>query len=191
VVLQLLTAVVIGHSVQGRPIRAYETGDPRAATTVLVVGSIHGNERAGVPLAFRLARTHPAFDLWVVPTLNPDSTARGNARGVDLNRDFGANTQPETRAAEALIRRIRPDVTIWFHQHENRVRAWNGSRAAARRVARLAGMRYATVRWPHGAATAWQNTRLHETSFTVELPAGSLAPAQLAKLARAVLALAS
>jgi murein peptide amidase A len=190
VVLQLLTAVVIGHSVQGRPLRAYEVGEPASATKVLVVGCIHGNERAGIPVARRLSRTHPSFDLWLLPDLNPDSRARANARGVDLNRDFTAHSQPETRAAEALIRRVQPTITIWFHQHENRVRAWGRSRAVARRFARLAHMSYASVVWPAGAATRWQNG-LGETSFVVELPAGPLAPRAVERVARAVLALAS
>jgi protein MpaA len=58
-----------------------------------VVGCIHGNERAGISIATYLIRSKlPAqIDLWIVPSLNPDGVARrtrGNARGVDLNRNF-------------------------------------------------------------------------------------------------------
>jgi protein MpaA len=193
-VLHVVAALVIGHSVQGRPIRAYETGDPASPTKVLVVGCIHGNEGAGIPVTERLARTHPSFDLWTIPLANPDGClhdTRFNANDVDLNRDFKERTQPETRALVRFILRIRPTITIWFHQHQNWVRAWDGSRATAQRFARLAGMRYRTLLWPNGAATQWQNLRLHETSFVVELPAGSLSTAQVSRLARAVLALAS
>src|SRR5436190_10677433 len=38
---------VIGHSVEGRPIRAYVVGDPSAPRHILVVGCVHGNETAG------------------------------------------------------------------------------------------------------------------------------------------------
>src|SRR6476620_5995769 len=74
--------VVLGRSLDGRPIRAVEVGD-RTGTRVLVVGCIHGNECAGVAIASRLERTSPhGVDLWIVPVLNPDGRAagtRGNA----------------------------------------------------------------------------------------------------------------
>jgi murein peptide amidase A len=189
-VLHVVAAVVIGHSVQGRPLRAYEVGDRKSGEKILVVGCIHGDERAGIPVVTRLERAHPSFDLWLVPDLNPDSRVRTNANGVDLNRDFAMRTQPETRALVALVRRVRPTITIFYH-HQNLVRAWGRSRAVARRFARLAGMRYRSLVWPPGAATRWQNRVLHETSFVVELPAGRLAPSAVTRLARAVLRLAS
>lgn len=114
----------------------------------------------------------------VLPTLNPDGLAagtRGNARGVDLNRDFYARTQPETRYAISLIRRVRPRVTIWFHQPERRVRAWGPSRAVARRFASFLDgvLRYASVPWPAGSAPNWQNHAFpRDSSFVVELPPG-------------------
>jgi protein MpaA len=187
----LAAVVVIGHSVHGQPIQAWhlEGAGPR----VLAVGCIHGNECSGIDIVDALARTHPREDLWLVPDLNPDGRAartRGNARGVDLNRSFPNGREPETRAAVALIRRIHPAVTIWFHQAEDRVRGWGRSKEVARRYARLAGMRYATVPWPTGAATRWQNTALGERSFVVELPRERLTPWQLDRHVRACLRIA-
>ena len=43
--------IVVGRSEQGRPIVAWETGDPNARRRVLVVGCIHGNEPAGIAIA--------------------------------------------------------------------------------------------------------------------------------------------
>src|SRR5690242_5972548 len=37
----------IGHSVRDRPIRAYHLGEP-GKTTAVVIGSMHGNEKAGL-----------------------------------------------------------------------------------------------------------------------------------------------
>ena len=71
------------------------------------------------------------------------------------------------------------------------MRAWGRSEAVARRYARLAGMRYASVRWPSGAATRWQNLALGEKSFVVELPAEGLDPWQIAAQVRAVLGVAA
>ena len=141
-----------------------------------------------------LLRTHPREDLWLLPNLNPDGydvRRRGNANGVDLNRTFLNGRQPETRVAVALIKRLHPDVTIWFHQAEDRVRAWGGSEAVARRYARLSGMTYASLPWPSGAATRWQNTALHERSFVVELPGEGLSPWQIQAQVRAVLGVAT
>jgi protein MpaA len=187
----LAAAAVVGQSLQHRPIQLLHVRG--AGPRVLVVGCVHGNECAGLAVVRALERTHPHEDLWLLPNLDPDGyhvRRRGNARGVDLNRTFPAGRQPETRVAVAVIRRLRPDVTIWFHQAEDRVRAWGMSRAVARRYARLSGMPYASVAWPRGAATRWQNTMLRERSFVVELPAGDLAPRQVAAHVRACLRVA-
>ena len=189
--------IMYGRSEDGRPIRAVELGF-RDRTSVLVVGCIHGNECAGTAVVRRLqALPPPDFDLWVVPNLNPDGSARGireNARGVDLNRNFTGRrrlSEAESRFAARLIRRVRPRVTIWFHQHENRVRAWERSIPDGRRYAELARMRFDTVRWPAGSAPNWQNDRFPGTSsFVVELPAGPLSPEEVARQVRAILQVA-
>jgi murein endopeptidase len=203
--------VRIGRSVRDRPIMAVRAGDVGSESKALVVGCIHGNECAGTAVTRILARSSPPVDLWVVSNLNPDGFALGrrqNARGVDLNRNFPSEwraggrrwdaeyagprplSEPETRAAARLIRRLRPSVTIWFHQPQALVRAWGQSRPAARQYARLAGMRFRAIRWPRGTAPNWQNHRFPGTSsFVVELPAGPLTPADANRHARAVLAL--
>src|SRR5579862_8867242 len=138
--------VVLGRSVDGRPIVAVETGDWDASRRALVVGCIHGNEQAGIAIARRLARQTPPteLDLWIIPVLNPDGVAadsRGNADGVDLNRNFpwrwrpltGAYysgphplSEPETKVASRLISTLNPQVSIWFHQHLDVVDASGG-----------------------------------------------------------------
>ena len=184
----------LGRSLEGRPIRAWRTGDPRSPRRVLVVGCIHGDECAGMRVTQWLldGSRSPDIDLWIVDDLNPDGhrrRQRGNARGVDLNRDFLAATQRETRIARKLILRLRPDVTIWFHQPQGLVRAWGPSRRAARRYARLAGLPYRSLAWPPGSASRWQNG-LGQISFVVELAAGDLAAGAARRHAAAVLALA-
>jgi len=184
----------LGRSWEGRAIEVVRAGDPGSPHRILVVGCIHGNECAGMAVTRRLARLgrEAAIDLWVLQNLNPDGLAhgtRGNARGVDLNRDFDAFSQRESRIARNLIRRIGPDVTIWFHQPQAVVRGWGRSRAAARRYARLARERYRSLEWPRGAATRWQNG-LGQTAFVVELPPGPLASASARRHVEAILRLA-
>ena len=159
----------LGRSYEGRPIHVvHVAGDgPR----ILVVGCIHGDECEGIEVTQAARALAASADLWLVHQLNPDGYARRsrtNARGVDLNRDFLAATQRETRIARKLILRLRPDVTIWFHQPQAVVRAWGPSRAIARRYARLAGVPYRRWEWPPGSASRWQNG-LGQISFVVEL----------------------
>jgi protein MpaA len=200
---------VLGHSAQGRPIRALELRGSAARTTVLVVGCIHGNECAGLAAVRLLERLRrPELDLWIVPDLNPDGHALGqrqNAHGVDLNRNFPSGwrpgprgleypgpqplSEPESRAAHALVLRIRPQLTVWFHQPQNLVRAWGRSIPAARVYSRASGLRFAPIRWPNGTGPNWQNHRFPGCpAFVVELPPGSLGATAARAQMRGVLA---
>ena len=186
---------LVGESTRGQPIRAFTLGSGRPR--LLVVGSVHGNEPAGTVVATRLLHgERPARgSLWVVQDLNPDGHAakrRRNARGVDLNRNFppASASERETRIAMRLIRSLRPDVTIWFHQPQGRVRARGPSVAIARRYARLAGMRFRRLPWPPGAATAWQHSAFPDSrAFVVELRPGELGIREAGRYARAALRL--
>ena len=205
--------MTIGRSVRGRAIRAVELRASGARRTVLVVGCIHGTEPEGMRVVALLRRrTIPGVDLWLVPVINPDGLAagtRGNADGVDLNRNFPAMwkrianpgspqwsgprplSEPEARAGRSLILRIRPALTIWFHQPQSVVRAWGPSIPAARRLARLAAFPFRALPWPNGSAPNWQNHRFPgDPSFVVELPPGRLDSASALRWARAVRALA-
>jgi protein MpaA len=202
----------LGRSYEDREIIAIRAGDPKGPR-VLVVGCIHGTECAGGAVARALEHAHAYADLWIVPNLNPDGYARGmrqNGRGVDLNANWSSQwhgggrpwdtyypgprpfSERETRIARNLILRIRPRVTIWYHQHMNLVWAWGPSSPAGRVYARAAGMRFYHHPWLPGTATNWQNHHLPgSAAFTVELPAGSLTPLQLRRQVRAVLTLAA
>jgi protein MpaA len=203
--------VVFGRSVQGRPLVAWSFGSAHARRKVLVVGCIHGNECAGLAITSEL-RHQPVprgEQLWLVPEMNPDGTAadaRQNADGVDLNRNFpyrweqitdptyysGAHpaSEPETRAAMSLVRLIRPDVTIWYHQHMDLVDLAGGDRGVARRYAQIAGLRPTCLTFLSGVETGWSNHTLPgTTSFVVELPAGPVSPAALVLQLRAVRAM--
>ena len=201
--------LLLGRSLGGRAITAIETGDP-AGTRVLVVGCIHGNEPGGIAVAHALARLTPdGVDLWIVPVLNPDGRAantRGNARGVDLNRNFPFRWRPfggayysgtralserEARIAHRLILHLHPVVSVWFHQHLDLVWASGGNRAVERRFAAVSGLPYHPLPPLAGSAIDWQNDALPgTTAFAAELPAGEPPPSAVARYVRAVLAAA-
>ena len=199
--------VVLGRSLEGRTVIAYRLGDPASPRKVLVVGCLHGNECAGIAILDRLRRMGAVAgtELWLVPDANPDGHAagtRGNARGVDLNRNFpwrwrplggayysgaGPASERETRIAMTLIRRLHPTVTIWFHQHLNMVVLTSGNLGLQRRFAHLAGLRAGWLPSYPGTATGWSNATLPgTTAFVVELPAGRLSPRATARFAHSV-----
>lgn len=200
---------MLGRSWQGRPIEAVEVGH-RSGTPVLVVGCIHGNETAGIAIARALERLDPPdLDLWVVPDLNPDGVAAGtrkNAHGVDLNRNFSWRWRPmggafesgprpfserEARIARTLVSRLRPHLTIWFHQHLDMVWASGGNRRVEKVFARVSGLPYHPMPQLAGSAISWQNNTLHgTTAFAAELPAGQPDASHVARYVRAVLAAA-
>lgn len=194
---------------RGRPLVARELGDPRARRRVLVVGCIHGDERAGIAVvrALRRAPRTGRADLWVIDSLNPDGAAAGtrqNARGVDLNRNFpfawrrlgrrgdqqysGPRplSEPEARAAQDFLRRLDPQVTVWFHQPLGVVDESGGSVAIEQRFARRAGLPLRRLTRYPGSVASWQDHRPGTTAFVVELGPGRPA---IAPVVRAVLAL--
>jgi protein MpaA len=200
--------LLIGRSVQGRPIIAKVLGANSAPRKILLVGCIHGNECAGLAILSALARlpVPKGIQLWLVGELNPDGTAadtRQNADGVDLNRNFPYQweriTDPtyysgprplselETRAAVKLIRRIKPAVTIWYHQHMDLVDMAGGDRGIARRYAQLAGLRATCLPFLPGTAPGWENhTFPGSTAFVVELRAGAVDSHAVARNVRAI-----
>ena len=206
-------SLVVGHSVRGRAIVAYERGDPTAPAT-LVVGVIHGTEPAGLAVIRRLRHVPlPAgVRLWLVPTANPDGLAAGtrqNAHGVDLNRNWPTAwvrngvpwdgyysgprpmSEPENRAMRAFILRIRPALTIWYHQPLDVVYGSDPHVALLRRYARLTGLPYRRLVAPRGAATRWERAHFPRGAhFVVEFPAGHISAATAHRHAAAVLALA-
>jgi protein MpaA len=205
-----LASLVIGHSADHRAIVATRVGPADAPVRVLVVGDVHGNEPAGEAIVARLrhARLPAGVALYLVRTANPDGRAldtRQNARGVDLNRNFPyrwapgargtyypgprAGSEPETQALMRLVRRVKPTLAIYYHQHLGiTVRERGADLAIERDYARRTGLPLRSLPDYHGTATGWENHTLPGgTAFVVELRAG---PAPVARHADAVLALA-
>jgi protein MpaA len=207
-------AIVIGRSAQGRPITARRIGDPSSPRKAIVVGAIHGDEGAGRAVV-RLLAADPgaaAADVWLISTVNPDGSrraTRGNAHAVDLNRNFSRGwrsaapgrldyagprpfSEPESRAVRGLVLRLRPRVTIWFHQPWGQVLApCHGAATLQARYARIARMALERCRGSDlpGTATRWQMHVLPESrAFVVELAAGRLTAAAARRQVRAVLA---
>jgi protein MpaA len=203
---------LVGRSAGGRPIYAYLLGPP-GARPVLVVGCTDGDEPAGTGIVAALRRLEPPIgvDLWLIPTINPDGQAAGttgNAHGVDLNRNFpyrwrhlgGSGhldsgprplSEPETRALHRFLLRVRPHLSIWFHQPLGLVDDSQGSRRLERTFGHLVGLPIRSLTDYPGSITNWENHHFpRSTAFVTELPPGRLSRARAMRYARAILAVA-
>jgi len=137
----------IGRSVQNRVLLAMKitenAGGSGSKPRILFDATTHGNENIGSevllylvryllqnygvdPLITHLVRTR---EIWVIPIVNPDgmvARTRGNANGVDLNRDYGylwdtgwgspgPFSQPEIRAIRDFFQRAPFVIYITYH----------------------------------------------------------------------------
>jgi murein peptide amidase A len=211
---------VVGRSVQKRTITADQIGDPSGTRVALVVGVIHGDERAGLRIVRAIKReaaAHPGglagTQLWAVATVNPDGLrahTRKNSHGVDLNRNFPYRwrghvphssgyypgprpaSEPETRAVMGFVRRIQPDLSIWYHQPWGAVLACHGSPQVAVEYAKLVGMRTSCRGTGlRGTAISWEtHTFPGSSAFVVEMPPGQISGRSASRQGRAALTVA-
>lgn len=144
------SAILLGHSHDGRPVQAVHLGDTNAPRLVVLLGRQHPPEVTGATAmdAFSLqiaklvrsgAIDSKRYQFLIVPLLNPDGVARGHWRanlgGVDINRDWGPFTQPETRAVVEWIRRlpagVKPALMLDFHSTNRNLFYVQGGEATA------------------------------------------------------------
>ncbi|MCV6605391.1 MAG: M14 family metallopeptidase, partial [Porticoccaceae bacterium] len=113
---------LLGNSAEGRSIHKLETSTARRPGYVVIVGRQHPPEVTGALALMpfveqllgdsQLARQfRDKFNLVVVPNLNPDGVQHGHWRhgtgGIDLNRDWGPFTQPETQLMRDELTRFK------------------------------------------------------------------------------------
>ncbi len=119
----------VGRSRGGREIWGLAT-NPGAENVVLLIGRQHPPEVTGAIALVAFVETlledegdrcgfcafHADTNLVVVPLVNPDGVDAGywrqNFGGLDLNRDWRAFSQPETRALRDLIDRLAGDASV-------------------------------------------------------------------------------
>ncbi len=139
---------VIGQSWEGRPIEVVQFGSGDHA--VVLIGGIHGGYEINTVELSNLLIGHfqqrpddvlPNIRLMIIPNANPDGVVRGtgiearfNARGVDLNRNWGCEweatavvqdlevnpgsrifSEPETQVLRQFFLSMMPDVVLFYH----------------------------------------------------------------------------
>ena len=192
--------IAVGMSVEGRPITAMRHGDPTVVGCWSSVSSTATNrpDCRSSPCSTPLP-VPPGVDLYLVESMNPDGVAnntRGNANGVDLNRNFPYNwgpigapgdgqyagpeaaSEPETQAVVDLITALHPDLVIWYHQDLFTIAPGQGRDGAIRaRYAELTGLPMETITGGTytGVAAQWARDELASNepqpgvAFIVEL----------------------
>ncbi len=208
--------LLAGRSTEGRPLERFDLG-PRDGVPVLLTGLMHGVEVIGAVALLELVRQldgasdDAAFlrehaRLIVLPVVNPDAFSenmdrlargalafrRGNARGVDLNRNFppvgggqlghpfaGSRrpwsphymgphplSEPESRAVQEVARAVAPAVSVGFHSFGDMLLfPWAHTRAPHPRIAHYRALGRAFSSSLRGAEyVVDQATRLYPTT---------------------------
>ena len=139
------TSETYGHSVNSIPLQVYMAAE---RTQILIFAAIHGEESETTALLSKAMRSliSPSPLCSVVLSANPDGSlagTRGNANGVELNRNFPASnweqrmvphkwideheqevmlttgaspaSEPETRALVELVNKTKPELIIAMH----------------------------------------------------------------------------
>lgn len=124
-----------GFSRQGRPLPLLVVRDPDVpledTVRVFLLARQHGTEASGTVACLALARHFARAQgleerqllrqlSWImIPVANPDGMCTGkrvNGAGVDLNRQWSQNSEPEIRAIKRAVQRYKPQALIDMHE---------------------------------------------------------------------------
>ena len=129
----------VGTSVEGQPFYMVRIGFPEPPSdeeiaegrNILIMGTPHGNEPAGREMTLKKLRDLAFTDdqnlidqlsestILFIPTPNPDgreANTRGNAWGLDNNRDHLKLETPEIQAIAKVMDQFKPDITVDAHE---------------------------------------------------------------------------
>lgn len=191
-------------SIDGRAVPLFRAGPATAARLHVIAARQHPPETTGAQafdafatrlLARQAAARCDSDAILFAPILNPDGIVRGywrsNAALVDLNRDWGQFTQPETAMLGTSMRdmaRSGSIVTV-LDFHSTRRGAIYVSRSAepqaaafAAAVAASTGLAIVETRAAEGnTLKSWSEATFGSASFTVEL-ADAASPQQASEI---------
>ena len=200
--------IILGKSINRQDIKGYSFGDENSFNKTLIVGCLHGIEPQSKEICDLYINDikNKAFPddcyLLLIPCLNPDGLklkTRGNANGVDLNRNFPASTwksvpvshnnsyhpgikpasEPETQVIVNLLNKynfkkiiaVHTNHTIQFPNPPMINYDGEQSRELAEKISHVTGlMTYGDIGYPTpGSMGVWIGHDLKKISVTVEL----------------------
>lgn len=199
---------ILGKSVKGKDIKGYFFGNENCFNKTIIIGGIHGTEPQSseiCELYLKEVKDKPfpqdSF-LVLIPCINPDGISlktRGNANGVDLNRNFPSSgwthvslannnayfpgikptSEPETKIIVDLLNKynfkkiiaIHTNYTIQFPNPPMINYDGEHSRELAEKMSTATGLPpHADVGYPTpGSLGVWIGKDLKKISITVEL----------------------
>lgn len=192
---------ILGLSVENRPLELHQY--TQGVVTLLLIAGVHGDEEEGTRLLDYFLASGEWQDLdkkaslWVVPKVNPDGLfyhQRGNARGVDLNRNMptrdwipsavspryypgsAPQSEPETKALIEGIESVSPRAIFSLHSQTEVCVNYNGpARTLAEMIAVCNGYPVSDdIGYPTpGSLGTWAGVERMIPTITLELPRGS------------------
>jgi hypothetical protein len=127
--LPFVTRSTFGTSIKGVPLMRLDIGNAESKRKVVIIGRQHPPETTGSMALMRFIESvvadseqarsfREAFHLVVMPLLNPDGVDAGHWRHnmghMDLNRDWNAFAQPETRAVRDQILALKEQGRLFL-----------------------------------------------------------------------------
>jgi hypothetical protein len=121
----LMALDIAGYTLEGRPLYIAKLG--WGPERMWIQGRIHGNEPLGNDACLEIIKSLLSSDrrlleemtFWIIPCYNPDGAEhfwRGNANGVDLNRNwYPSYSQPESQAFYWAWAEFKPYYAIDLH----------------------------------------------------------------------------
>lgn len=184
--------VRLGTSEQGRSIKA--TVFDGSAGSVLILGGIHGDEPSSAAMVEQLVRhlrrnpeDRANKTVVCLPRANPDGLrrgTRGNASGVDLNRNFmtynfdsgerngpSALSEAESQALVTAISRFEPSCIVSVHADLDCIDPDGGRRSTrlARRMASVSPLPFKDLEAKNGSLGSYGGNTLGVKMITYEL----------------------
>ncbi len=183
--------IEIAKTHRGRPILYTILGG--GTDTVFLLAVIHGNEDAGAPLLEMLIthlQANPSLTegkrVIILPNANPDgrfSRTRGNANGIDLNRNFNSSnfnpstrhgaqplSEPESQAIQELLNRYKPTRVFSIHQPLQVIDFDGPGQALADRLSNASGLPVKQLGSRPGSLGSYVGLDLGVPILTIELP---------------------